>query len=59
MDETLNLYRVYQKEYRDFKHLQLRNENRYDDVGTCSLIVNSVSPTQVVHIPTAVNRQQL
>jgi hypothetical protein len=25
-------YRVYQKEYWDFKHLQLRNVNRY---GTC------------------------
>jgi hypothetical protein len=55
MDETLNLYRVYQKEYQDFTHLQLRNENRYDDARTCSLIVNSVSSTQVVCIPTAVN----
>jgi hypothetical protein len=24
---------VYQKECQDFKHLQLRNENRHDDVG--------------------------
>jgi hypothetical protein len=26
---------VYHKECHDFKHLQLRNENRYENVGTC------------------------
>jgi hypothetical protein len=47
----------------DFKHLQLRNEKRYDNVGTstCSVIVNSYSFTETscTHIPSAVNRQQL
>jgi hypothetical protein len=41
------LYRVYQNECRDMRHLQVRNENRYDDVGICSIIVNSVSFTKV------------
>lgn len=34
-------HRVYQKQYRDFKHLQLRNENRYGNVGTCNVFINS------------------
>jgi hypothetical protein len=38
--------RICHKECRDFKHLQLRNVSRYDDVGTSSVIVSSVSLTQ-------------
>jgi hypothetical protein len=34
-------HRVYKKEYWDFKHWQLRNENRYGNVGTCNVFINS------------------
>jgi hypothetical protein len=30
---------VYQTECQDFRHLQLGNKNRYEDVGTYSVIV--------------------
>jgi hypothetical protein len=33
--EQVKKYRVCQKEFRDFKRLQLKNENRHDDVGAC------------------------
>jgi hypothetical protein len=36
-------YRVYQRECRHFKHLQLREEKRYGNVGNCSVIINSNS----------------
>jgi hypothetical protein len=32
-------HRVYQKECRDFEHLQLRKENRCGDVGTWGIII--------------------
>jgi hypothetical protein len=56
-------YRVYKTECRDLKRLQLRNENRYDDVSTLiiGLIANSnsFSDTSCASFPTVVNGQQL
>jgi hypothetical protein len=31
-NNTDKTYRVYQKEYQDFRYLQLKKENRYDSV---------------------------
>jgi hypothetical protein len=52
---ALGRYRVYQKECPDFRHLHLRNENRYDDIGTCILLVYSHSFTDTA----VVNGHQL
>jgi hypothetical protein len=35
------LYRIHHKELWDFGNLHMQNENRYDFVATCSVIVNA------------------
>jgi hypothetical protein len=49
----IQTYTTYLKDCWDFKHLKLRNENRYNDVCTCSVIPNSnsLTDTSCIHIP--------
>jgi hypothetical protein len=61
--DNLLLYNIgsAKKNAEIFKHLQLRNKDTCDDVGTCSVIVNSnIFPNRsCMHIPSVVNGQQL
>jgi hypothetical protein len=45
----------------EISNTELRNENRCDEFGTCSVIINSNSftDTSCTHIPTVVNGRQL
>jgi hypothetical protein len=56
----MQTYRTYKKDCWDFKHLQVRNENRHSDVCTCIVIPNSnsLTDTSCIHIQSVVNRQQ-
>jgi hypothetical protein len=55
------VYRVYQNEFHNFKHLQLWNADRYDDLDTCNVLIksNSFSDTKWPLVRVVIDRQQL